>query len=170
MADEIAKAQVARPGGDTIFGKIIRKEIPAKIIFEDDRVGGGLERGNGAWRWAEARGAARPQDTPVPRGRLGEGPRGTGPPWPGPPPAGTRRRPAGACRRSGYALSAAGAGQASAGVGSAAWRGPGARGGPRPLTSACAPGASGLPGDLAGVGNLAIWPALCPTGRNPIAR
>uniref|UniRef100_A0A8C5W2D6 Histidine triad nucleotide binding protein 1 n=1 Tax=Microcebus murinus TaxID=30608 RepID=A0A8C5W2D6_MICMU len=39
MADEIAKAQVARPGGDTIFGKIIRKEIPAKIIFEDDRVG-----------------------------------------------------------------------------------------------------------------------------------
>ncbi|XP_025243239.1 histidine triad nucleotide-binding protein 1 isoform X2 [Theropithecus gelada] len=37
MADEIAKAQVARPGGDTIFGKIIRKEIPAKIIFEDDR-------------------------------------------------------------------------------------------------------------------------------------
>ena len=31
MADEIAKAQVARPGGDTIFGKIIRKEIPAKI-------------------------------------------------------------------------------------------------------------------------------------------
>lgn len=39
MADEIAKAQVAQPGGDTIFGKIIRKEIPAKIIFEDDRVG-----------------------------------------------------------------------------------------------------------------------------------
>ncbi|XP_036053586.1 histidine triad nucleotide-binding protein 1 [Onychomys torridus] len=37
MADEIAKAQVAQPGGDTIFGKIIRKEIPAKIIFEDDR-------------------------------------------------------------------------------------------------------------------------------------
>lgn len=38
MADEIAKAQAARPGGDTIFGKIIRKEIPAKIIFEDDQV------------------------------------------------------------------------------------------------------------------------------------
>uniref|UniRef100_A0A5F9D487 HIT domain-containing protein n=1 Tax=Oryctolagus cuniculus TaxID=9986 RepID=A0A5F9D487_RABIT len=37
MADEIAKAQVAQPGGDTIFGKIIRKEIPAKIIFEDDQ-------------------------------------------------------------------------------------------------------------------------------------
>ncbi|XDA80133.1 hypothetical protein R6Z07M_010080 [Ovis aries] len=37
MADEIAKAQVIRPGGDTIFGKIIRKEIPAKIIYEDDQ-------------------------------------------------------------------------------------------------------------------------------------
>uniref|UniRef100_A0A8K9WUW1 Uncharacterized protein n=1 Tax=Oncorhynchus mykiss TaxID=8022 RepID=A0A8K9WUW1_ONCMY len=36
MADEIAKAQVAQPGGDTIFGKIIRKEIPAKILFEDE--------------------------------------------------------------------------------------------------------------------------------------
>ena len=35
MADEIAKAQVARPGGDTIFNKINRKEIPAKIIYED---------------------------------------------------------------------------------------------------------------------------------------
>ncbi|KAM9808758.1 histidine triad nucleotide-binding protein 1 [Syngnathus typhle] len=37
MADETAKAQVAQPGGDTIFGKIIRKEIPAKVIYEDDR-------------------------------------------------------------------------------------------------------------------------------------
>uniref|UniRef100_A0A2I3HTY0 HIT domain-containing protein n=1 Tax=Nomascus leucogenys TaxID=61853 RepID=A0A2I3HTY0_NOMLE len=37
MAGEIAKAQVARPGGNTIFGKIICKEILAKIIFEDDR-------------------------------------------------------------------------------------------------------------------------------------
>uniref|UniRef100_A0AAZ3QZ72 Uncharacterized protein n=1 Tax=Oncorhynchus tshawytscha TaxID=74940 RepID=A0AAZ3QZ72_ONCTS len=35
MVDEIAKAQVAQPGSDTIFGKIIRKEIPAKILFED---------------------------------------------------------------------------------------------------------------------------------------
>uniref|UniRef100_A0A4W5ME01 Uncharacterized protein n=1 Tax=Hucho hucho TaxID=62062 RepID=A0A4W5ME01_9TELE len=26
----------AQPGGDTIFGKIIRREIPAKILFEDD--------------------------------------------------------------------------------------------------------------------------------------
>lgn len=38
MADEIAKAQTAQPGGDTIFGKIIRKEIPANIIYEDDQV------------------------------------------------------------------------------------------------------------------------------------
>ncbi|XP_062465802.1 adenosine 5'-monophosphoramidase HINT1 isoform X2 [Pezoporus occidentalis] len=37
MADEISKAQVARPGGDTIFGKIIRKEIPANIIYEDEQ-------------------------------------------------------------------------------------------------------------------------------------
>ncbi|XP_076876092.1 adenosine 5'-monophosphoramidase HINT1 [Brachyhypopomus gauderio] len=37
MADEIAKAQSAQPGGDTIFGKIIRKEIPAKIVYEDDQ-------------------------------------------------------------------------------------------------------------------------------------
>ncbi|NXY86490.1 HINT1 protein, partial [Alcedo cyanopectus] len=37
MADEISKAQAARPGGDTIFGKIIRKEIPANIIYEDEQ-------------------------------------------------------------------------------------------------------------------------------------
>ena len=37
MADEIAKAQVTQPGGDTIFKKIICKEIPAKIIYEDDQ-------------------------------------------------------------------------------------------------------------------------------------
>ncbi|KAG8130765.1 hypothetical protein E2320_017326 [Naja naja] len=37
MADEVCKAQAAQPGGDTIFGKIIRKEIPAKIIFEDEK-------------------------------------------------------------------------------------------------------------------------------------
>uniref|UniRef100_A0A8C7PFW8 Uncharacterized protein n=1 Tax=Oncorhynchus mykiss TaxID=8022 RepID=A0A8C7PFW8_ONCMY len=37
VADQVpAKAQVAQPGGDTIFGKIILKEIPAKILFEDD--------------------------------------------------------------------------------------------------------------------------------------
>ncbi|XP_068279294.1 adenosine 5'-monophosphoramidase HINT1 [Nyctibius grandis] len=37
MAEEISKAQAARPGGDTIFGKIIRKEIPANIIYEDEQ-------------------------------------------------------------------------------------------------------------------------------------
>ena len=33
---EVEKAQTAKPGGDTIFGKIIRKEIPAEILHEDD--------------------------------------------------------------------------------------------------------------------------------------
>ncbi|KAG9263556.1 histidine triad nucleotide-binding protein 1 [Astyanax mexicanus] len=37
MAEEVVKAQTAQPGGDTIFGKIIRKEIPAKIIYEDEQ-------------------------------------------------------------------------------------------------------------------------------------
>ncbi|XP_047460007.1 histidine triad nucleotide-binding protein 1 [Mugil cephalus] len=37
MADETAKAQVAQPGGDTIFGKIVRKEIPVNFIYEDDQ-------------------------------------------------------------------------------------------------------------------------------------
>ncbi|XP_072570885.1 adenosine 5'-monophosphoramidase HINT1 [Paramormyrops kingsleyae] len=37
MADEIAKAQTAKPGGDTIFGKIIRKEISANVFYEDDQ-------------------------------------------------------------------------------------------------------------------------------------
>ena len=35
MADEIAKAQAAGPGGDTIFWKVIGKEMPAKIASED---------------------------------------------------------------------------------------------------------------------------------------
>ena len=38
MSDEAMLAQSAKPGGDTIFGKIVRKEIPAKIIYEDDQV------------------------------------------------------------------------------------------------------------------------------------
>lgn len=38
MADEVEKAQAARPGGDTIFGKILRKEIPCSFIYEDDQV------------------------------------------------------------------------------------------------------------------------------------
>ncbi|XP_076016582.1 adenosine 5'-monophosphoramidase HINT1 [Genypterus blacodes] len=33
MADD----EIARTGGDTIFGKIIRKEIPAKLVYEDDK-------------------------------------------------------------------------------------------------------------------------------------
>ncbi|XP_075691868.1 adenosine 5'-monophosphoramidase HINT1 [Rhinoderma darwinii] len=37
MADEISKALAARPGGDTLFGKIIRKEIPANIFYEDEQ-------------------------------------------------------------------------------------------------------------------------------------
>ena len=38
MASEVEKAQTAAPGGDTIFGKILRGEIPAKFIYEDDQV------------------------------------------------------------------------------------------------------------------------------------
>ncbi|XP_077996627.1 adenosine 5'-monophosphoramidase HINT1-like [Glandiceps talaboti] len=38
MADEVSKAQAASPGGDTIFGKILRKEIPCKFIYEDEQV------------------------------------------------------------------------------------------------------------------------------------
>ena len=38
MSDEVSKAQTAGPtGGDTIFGKIIRKEIPSDILYEDDK-------------------------------------------------------------------------------------------------------------------------------------
>ncbi|XP_060599194.1 adenosine 5'-monophosphoramidase HINT1-like [Ruditapes philippinarum] len=37
MADEIAKAQVAEPTEDTIFGKIARGDIPCKFIYEDDK-------------------------------------------------------------------------------------------------------------------------------------
>lgn len=38
MADEVQKAQTASPQGDTIFGKIVRKEIPTTFIYEDDQV------------------------------------------------------------------------------------------------------------------------------------
>lgn len=38
MSDELEKASTAIPGGDTIFGKILRKEIPCNFIYEDDRV------------------------------------------------------------------------------------------------------------------------------------
>lgn len=36
-SDEVKKALVASPGGNTVFGKIIRKEIPCNFIYEDDR-------------------------------------------------------------------------------------------------------------------------------------
>ena len=38
MANETDKAQTAAPGGDTIFGKIVRKEIKTDFIWEDDQV------------------------------------------------------------------------------------------------------------------------------------
>uniref|UniRef100_A0A6M2DJJ0 Putative zinc-binding protein of the histidine triad hit family n=1 Tax=Xenopsylla cheopis TaxID=163159 RepID=A0A6M2DJJ0_XENCH len=37
MGDEVKLAQAAAPGGDTIFGKILRKEIPCDFIYEDDK-------------------------------------------------------------------------------------------------------------------------------------
>ncbi|KAJ8311417.1 hypothetical protein KUTeg_010878 [Tegillarca granosa] len=37
MASETEKAQTATPGGDTIFGKIVRKEIPCDFVHEDDQ-------------------------------------------------------------------------------------------------------------------------------------
>ena len=39
--DEVSKSQSAKPPsieGDTIFGKIARKEIPTTFIYEDDQV------------------------------------------------------------------------------------------------------------------------------------
>ncbi|KAL5104840.1 Histidine triad nucleotide-binding protein 1 [Taenia crassiceps] len=37
MASEVEKAQAACPSEeDTIFGKIVRKEIPTKFLYEDD--------------------------------------------------------------------------------------------------------------------------------------
>ena len=35
---EVEKAQKAAPEEDTIFGKIVRGEIPTKFIYEDDKV------------------------------------------------------------------------------------------------------------------------------------
>lgn len=39
MASEVEKAQSAAASEDTIFGKILRKEIPCKFIYEDEKVG-----------------------------------------------------------------------------------------------------------------------------------
>lgn len=37
--EEVEKAKLAEnTGGDTIFGKILRKEIPCEFIYEDDKV------------------------------------------------------------------------------------------------------------------------------------
>lgn len=38
MSDEVTKAIAANPAEDTIFGKILRKEIPCEFIHEDDQV------------------------------------------------------------------------------------------------------------------------------------
>lgn len=38
MSDEVQKAANADPTADTIFGKILRKEIPCNFIYEDDKV------------------------------------------------------------------------------------------------------------------------------------
>ncbi|KFB48648.1 protein kinase C inhibitor, putative [Anopheles sinensis] len=39
MSDEVAKAQAADSAAeDTIFGKILRKEIPCNFIYEDDKI------------------------------------------------------------------------------------------------------------------------------------
>lgn len=38
MSNEEILAQQATPGTDTIFGKILRKEIPCKFIHEDEKV------------------------------------------------------------------------------------------------------------------------------------
>lgn len=38
MSSEQEKAQTAKPTGDTIFGKITRKEIPTNFLHEDDLV------------------------------------------------------------------------------------------------------------------------------------
>ncbi|XP_058999401.1 adenosine 5'-monophosphoramidase HINT1-like [Mustela lutreola] len=37
MADDFAKTQARWTGKDTVFRKTIHKEIPAKIVFEDDQ-------------------------------------------------------------------------------------------------------------------------------------
>lgn len=38
MASEVEKAQKSQPGGDTIFGKIIRGEIPTEFLHQDGEV------------------------------------------------------------------------------------------------------------------------------------
>jgi hypothetical protein len=38
MSSEVEAAQKAVPGQDTIFGKMLRGEIPCKFIHEDEQV------------------------------------------------------------------------------------------------------------------------------------
>lgn len=38
MADEVQRAQDVKDTSDTIFGKILRKEIPCTFIYEDEQV------------------------------------------------------------------------------------------------------------------------------------
>lgn len=39
MSDEVNKAHLINPAEeDTIFGKILRKEIPCEFIYEDEQV------------------------------------------------------------------------------------------------------------------------------------
>ncbi|KAG8212753.1 hypothetical protein J437_LFUL019702 [Ladona fulva] len=42
MGDEVLKARDAIPESDTIFSKILRKEIPCNLIYEDDQLLGHL--------------------------------------------------------------------------------------------------------------------------------
>ena len=37
MASEVAAAQSAKPSVETIFDKIIRKQIPASVVYDDDK-------------------------------------------------------------------------------------------------------------------------------------
>lgn len=46
MSGEVEKASTAVAGGDTIFGKILRKEIPCNFIYEDDRVSANFRQAN----------------------------------------------------------------------------------------------------------------------------
>lgn len=54
MSSEVEKAQGASPGGDTIFGKILRGEIPTSFIYEDDQVRN-ESHDHIIWHWLEYR-------------------------------------------------------------------------------------------------------------------
>lgn len=43
MAEELRGGGVGKMSGDTIFGKILRGEIPSNFIYEDDQVIGSDE-------------------------------------------------------------------------------------------------------------------------------